>query len=284
MKEGRPSTTAWWVAALRGLASSTEGAIIADPVAERLIPAPYDRILAFARRHPRFMTALHALADEATRGRSRHLPLRTRAIDDAVIAAVSRGVRQLVLLGAGLDARPWRLEALRDVTVFEVDHPIMQAYKRPRVEALPPRAREVRFVASDFERDDVSAHLAAAGHDATLESVFVWEAVTMYLSREAIDRTLTGVAARCAPASTLLITYFLPVDRSGLDARVLQALLERVGEPVTTELLPADIARVLFEHGFDVTADEGDPEWSQRYLGRPQPWTLERLVHASRRG
>src|SRR5205085_8984638 len=85
------------------------------------------------------------------RGRMRHVFLerrsmmmvaRTVAIDEAVRAAASP---QVVILGAGLDGRAWRMKELEGVTVFEVDHPDSQREKRARAASLTPMAREVGF-------------------------------------------------------------------------------------------------------------------------------------------
>ena len=127
-----------------------------------------------------------------------HVSLRTAAIDDSVSASVAAGCEQLVILGAGLDGRAWRLEALRDVEVFEVDHPATQAEKRRRVARLAPRAREVRFVAVDFERQRLADRLAAAGHDATRATCWIWEGVTPYLVAPAIESTLHDIGDRSA--------------------------------------------------------------------------------------
>ncbi len=281
MKEGRPSTTAAWVAAWRAIATHAHPDLVVDRVAEQLVPPAYAAILAAARRQPEAFSAIHRMADVLTAGRSRHLALRTRAIDDATTAGVARGARQVVLVGAGLDARAFRLGSLRDAVVFEVDHPATQAYKRSRVRDLPAVAREIRFVESDFERDDLRERLARAGHDAAAPSVFVWEGVTMYLSFDAVEQVLRGVAASSAPGSTLLATYFEPVRNPF--ARTLGAVLRGVSEPLRATFTPAAIARRFEAHGFDVLDDAGDPEWSQRYLRIEQRWSLERLVCGLRR-
>jgi methyltransferase (TIGR00027 family) len=278
MKPGKPSLTATWVAAWRGVASAGSDPVARDDLAESLVPAPYRQILAAARRAPRATDAILRLADVVSAGRSAHLPLRTRAIDEAVATAIARGARQLVVLGAGLDARAFRLDALDGVVAYEVDHPVMQAYKRSKVESLPRRARDVRFVTTDFEQEDLAPKLAAAGHDAASPSVFVWEGVTMYLTRDAIDRTLRGVAARAAVGSTIVATYFLPAKAN--DAAILRWVLANVRERIESEFAPPEIAAVLAAHGFSTTSDEGDPEWSARWLGRDQPWALERIVTA----
>lgn len=281
MREGRPSTTAAWVAAWRGISGRAARPVVHDPIAEHLVPGGYASILRLADRHPTAMARVHRLADAVTLGRSRHLALRTRAIDDATHAAIERGARQLVIVGAGLDARAWRLSSLRDTVVWEIDHPSTQAWKRARVTGLPPLARDVRFIASDFERDDLRERLAAAGHDPGAPTVFVWEGVTMYLSKAAIEQVLRGLHVSSSAGSTLLATYFEP--RGSPFARALSIVLRGVSEPVRSRFSPDEIAGRLDRHAFEVVEDAGDPEWSRRYLAIEQPWSLERLVTARRR-
>lgn len=281
MREGRPSTTAAWVAAWRGIASGARPLLVEDGVAERLVPGGYGAILRLARRHPDATAMVHRVADAVSRGRSRHLALRTRAIDDATERAIADGARQVVIVGAGLDARAFRLGVLRDTVVFEVDHPATQAWKRARVDGLSPLARDVRFIETDFERDDLRERLGAAGHDPAQRTVFIWEGVTMYLSDAAVDLVLRGVRASSAKGATVLATYFEP--QTSPFARALSAVLHSVSEPVLSRFSPQQIAARMARYEFEVIEDAGDPEWSQRYLGIEQPWSLERLVTALRR-
>jgi methyltransferase (TIGR00027 family) len=279
MRPGKPSLTATWVAAWRGAATWIQRSIVADPVAEALVPAPYAQLLSAARRSPRAVTAVNDFAALVSGGRSLHMMLRTRAIDDAILFAVSEGARQLVIVGAGLDARAWRLAELSTCTVFEVDHPATQAYKRPRVEGLPPCAREIRFVGADLEHDDVAAALRDAGHAPAEPTLFLLEGLTMYLTERAIGSALAAMRRSGTVGSTLLATYF---ERVGSPfSRALSAVLGTVREPVRSAFSPGEMQRTLEGAGFAVTSDEGDPEWSPRYLGRPQRWSLERLVRAT---
>ena len=281
MREGKPSRTAVWVAWGRGMAGKAKGAIVDDPIAEQLVPQPFRGLIALARRSPAFIAGAERGVALLSGGRSRHIPLRTRAIDDALLDSVRGGTSQFVILGAGLDARAWRLDALSEAIVYEVDHPTMQAYKRARVDRLPPRARDVRFVSVDLERDDLAASLAAAGHDATRPTTFVWEGVTMYLTPEALDATLSAIAARSASGSALIATYFVRATPSAIE-RALLPVLTLVGEPIRSSFVASEMAALLSRHGFGVRSDEGDVEWSDRYLGRRQPASMERLVVADR--
>lgn len=198
MRPGNRSRTSDWVAALRALYSEApaELAIFDDAVAARLLPPGLGAMVRAATALPLGTRVAHRLIGAATRGLSYGVPLRTAAIDDAVTGAVKQGTRQLVLLGAGLDARAWRMPDLAEVTVFELDHPDTQAFKREGTRELRPLAREVRFCSIDFERQTIPDVLGEHDFDPKAPSVWVWEGVTMYLSLEAIEATLDAVAAR----------------------------------------------------------------------------------------
>lgn len=158
----RPSVTAMLVSLARGASNDP------DPCADALLPLPLSLYARALRRLP--FAARRAL----TAGLVDHLALRTAAIDRALGVAAADGARQVVLLGAGLDARAWRLGALAGSRVFEVDHPSTQAWKRARTARLGAPRAEVTLVPVDFTRDDLGAALAAAGHDAAARTAWVW--------------------------------------------------------------------------------------------------------------
>lgn len=278
MRADRPSRTAAWVALWRGIGGFERDAVVRDPVARDLVPQPYRAVLDAAALAPRATGAALAAIHFLGRDRFRHLPLRTRAIDDAVCDAVAKGARQLVILGAGLDARAWRLGCLRDVRVFEVDHPATQAYKRERIGSRAPAAREVVFVGVDFERQNLAERLAESGQDASTPTVFVWEGVTMYLTRPAIEATLAAVAERSAAGSRIAVTY-----QRDVGYRALGLVVRLAREPFASYLEPAEIRALLEARGFRVEGDTSDPEWAERYLGRKKDdWAVERLCIARR--
>jgi len=270
-----------WVAALRGLADLDDPAIVRDPFAAELLPAGYASIVRAAERAPRVTRAVLRGAARATGNLSRHMALRTRAIDDVVVAEALAGTKQLVLLGAGFDARAWRLDALSDVTVFEVDHPATQAKKREGIGAERPLARDVKWAAIDFASEKIADVLAAAGHDASARTTFVWEGVTMYLAREAIEATLADLSVRSAPASCIVATYHDAAFR--LETLPLAVIVRAAGEPFKTRMTPEEIRGRLGAHGFIVERDEGSDDWSRRYLRQRAYRNAERIVTARRR-
>jgi methyltransferase (TIGR00027 family) len=140
--------------------------------------------------------------------------VRTRYIDDAVRAAVSDGMRQLVLLGAGFDCRAFRLHeiARAGARVFEVDYAAQLARKRGILDAAGvPLPESVRAVASDFEAEGYDARLAsdlgAAGFVAERPVLFVCEGVLGYLKDPEIDRCLRLMATAGARGSRAVFNY-----------------------------------------------------------------------------
>jgi methyltransferase (TIGR00027 family) len=269
-----------WVAAMRGLAELDDPAIVRDEFAADLLPFGYRSVLRVAHRVPSASrTVLRAVA-RASHNLSRHLAFRTRAIDDVVSMEADAGCDQLVLLGAGFDARAWRLPALASTTVFEVDHPDTQASKRAGIGGRIPLAREVKWAPIDFARETPALVLERAGHDATRRTTFVWEGVTMYLAPEAIDATLAAVAGRAAKGSRLLMTYHDAEFR--LELVMLTGMVRAAGEPFRTRLSQADVRELLARYGFTVETDEGSDDWSERYLGESGYRSGERLASARR--
>lgn len=184
---------------------------------------------------------------------------RTIAIDDAVRFRPSP---QLVILGAGLDGRAWRMMELADVDVFEVDHPASQDDKRRRVEALRPLSRTLHFIAIDFAADDLGVALGAAGHRNAVPTTWVWEGVVPYLTPDAVETTVRSVAQRSAPASRLIVNYQSPswsAAAGRLLARAMATLARRpdplAAEPRRSSWTPATMAALLQRHGWTVDHD-----------------------------
>jgi len=289
MRAGRASFTAQVVSFARGLAtlSSPLDTPIDDSLARVLLPAPLSTILGAAAHTPRGARALRRGLDLASGNIVQHMALRTLAIDAAVRESIALGARQLVLLGAGLDARAYRLDGLRDVTVFEVDHPDTQREKRTRIAGHAPRAREVRYVPVDFARDSLERALIDAGHDATVPTCWVWEGVTMYLPKPAMSASLDAISARSAIGSRLAVTYVEGsiADGSVGASRVTHALFRALGEPFHGLYEVDELGRVLRAAAFAVCVDTGSADWRRRYGVRApfvRAFDGERLAVAER--
>lgn len=280
MRHDRPSFTASVVAFGRGVGLRADRR---DEVARELVPAPFAQALEVLERTQGSAWAGRA-ARLASLGLVDHAAMRMAAVDDAVEEAADAGCRQVVILGAGLDSRAWRMEALAEATVYEVDHPATQEYKRQRIETLPPVARGVALVPVDFHEHSIAEALPEAGHAPDEPTLWIWEAVTMYLRREAIEATLREVGRLSAPGSWIAWTYTIPdlVGLPVLDA-VARRMFRTLGEPIIGALEPSEVATLLEGVGFAVQSDTGSREWGARYGGSSllaRPFASERLVVA----
>lgn len=207
--------------------------------------------------------------------------LRTAAIDHLLGRAVAQGVQQIVLLGAGLDARAHRLSGLEAVRVFEVDHPASQAYKRHKVERLPNTAAEVVYVPVDFERESLTDRLTACHFDAKSPSFWVWEGVTMYLDPAATDATLRAIAALAAPGSRAIATYMIPEPLGAASPWVHRALAI-LDEPLRGALTPKHLHDMAREADFQVISDGCNSDWARDMGATGAGWAAffrsERMV------
>jgi len=135
---------------------------------------------------------------------------RTRFMDDTLLSCLEQGMQQLIILGAGYDARAYRFQGqLKDrVRVFEVDHPATQRVKRRRLEKIFGKAPEhVTYVSVDFERETLGERLLACGYREDLLTLFIWEGVTYYITPQAVDATLAFVHQQSAPGSWIAFDY-----------------------------------------------------------------------------
>jgi methyltransferase (TIGR00027 family) len=253
MQQGRESQTAVLVCMGRAAAhGASDVARFSDPTALALLPPEARRRVERFRAGEAPKDLRERIARPLLARRSKVMVARTVVIDDAVRGTASR---QLVILGAGLDGRAWRMPELRDVTVFEVDHPDSQREKRARAAALTPVARDVRFVAVDFERGSLDAALAAAGHDPALTTTWIWEGVVMYLAGSDIESTLEVIERRSASGSRLIIVYHSPA----LILRIVGLVLRRLGEPLRSAFTADEMRALLARYGFRIVADQDLP-------------------------
>ena len=258
-----PSQSAMFTAAARALyREDPEPSVLDDSLALALAGDGGVTILDLVRGR---------LSREELLAFSRWVCVRARVAEDLVQRALADGVRQYVILGAGLDSFAYRRVDLLDrLRVFEVDHPASQEWKRRRLRSQSiPLPDNLVFSPVDFEIQPLLDGLAKAGFDAEAPAVFSWIGVTMYLTIDAIHATLRAVAS-CAPGSQIAMTYNQPT--AGMDAlsrAVTVALgnaIGELGEPFIS-LFTRDQARELLrQEGFADLRDYGPDEARKDYF------------------
>jgi methyltransferase (TIGR00027 family) len=242
----QPSATALTAAAARAahLIVDDEPRIFADPLAGRLLGDRAGELISYHTLH-----GTHPVLS----GARVQVACRSRYAEEALARAIAAGVRQYVILGAGLDSFAYRGGPAGRVRVFEVDHPASQEAKRSALAAaLIPVPGNVAFVPADLAADSLGRCLAGAGFDQSAPAVLSWLGVTMYLAADAIAETMTAIGG-LAPGSELIADYLLPEDKrdeaGALYGRlVAQASAER-GEPWLSCFTPAQIAELARRAG-----------------------------------
>ncbi len=260
MQEGTFSKTAHRVAVRRAAHQLLDQPrVLDDPLALRIIGAEAENELrsnpkedhAFSRAFRAFMAA------------------RSRFAEDELALAVAQGVRQYVVLGAGLDTFAYR-NPHSGLRVFEVDHPATQAWKRERLEAagiaIPT---SLTFAPIDFERRTLADGLGQSGFNGNAAAFFSWLGVTPYLTREACLVTLSFIA-KMPVGSGVVFDFAVDPALLNLGQRMaLKALSKRVaavGEPFQLFFDPEKLQDELKGMGFRRTEFLQGKELNARYF------------------
>lgn len=266
-----PSTTALHVARQRALHQIHEqGRLFSDPLALPIL-GENAQTLAFSER-------------EIAKTRLRHFVVaRQRIAEDALNKAVEHGMRQAVILGAGLDTfgirNPFETHDLR---VFEVDEPRMQAWKREQIGKLGlPVPPSLTYVAVNFETESLSQKLGKGGFDSSQPAFFIWLGVIPYLTRSAITATLDFIGT--LPHANVVFDYNEPVsnytgqDREKTLAR--ERAVAALGEPWHSRFQPEEIASLLRNSGFTHITDRDRYDLAA-YFGSTIPRPEQRQASA----
>jgi methyltransferase (TIGR00027 family) len=259
MQTGIPSRTALAAAAHRAAHQVLEqGRIFADPLALRILGEEAETVLREAE------------ADPAKRRMRLFIAVRTRFAEDALAAAIDRGVRQLVVLGAGLDTYAYRGKFRDVLRIFEVDHPATQAWKRQRLTDAGIEVPELlTFAPVDFERETLADGLKAAGFDPAQPTFFTWLGVVPYLTEQAVWSTLGFIASLPAGAH-VVFDYSDPPESMSPEMRLEHekraARVAALGEAWVHFLEADPLHARLTALGFLEIEDLGPPQIASRYF------------------
>lgn len=259
-----PMSTARGVALLRAIEMLRPEAerISADPWARRFV----DPLTLHATRAMIATGLSNALGLE---GMMNFAVVRERHVEALMESEVAAGIDQIVILGAGFDTRSYRLSA-GSIPIYEVDHPVTQAAKRKALQDVVTPPANVKFVTVNFDTDDLGERLAACGYDANGRTLFVWQGVIMYLTREGIDHTLAFIAQHSAAGSVVIFDYLYESLLRRLHGPTAMRFFTRaMGEEITFGIDGDRIEAFLASRGFDDVANVDGDELSRRYLTGP---------------
>jgi len=260
MIEDRPSRTAQRVGMRRAIHQIWDDPrVLDDPLAVKIIG--HDAAAEVSGARP--SDSLPSLFLRA------FLVARSRYAEDQLARAVDHGVKQYVILGAGLDTFAYR-SPFAEVRVFEVDHPATQAWKRGRLEEVGISVpASLTFAPLDFEKDTLSEGMTRSGFKREEAAFFSWLGVTPYLARETVLGTLEWIISSCSH-NAVTFDYAVPreslnfISRMAFDA--LAARVAAAGEPFVGFFDPEDLARELGSMGFVNLEDLGAEEINFLYF------------------
>lgn len=214
---------------------------------------------------------------------------RSRYAEDTLEEAIAQGVRQYVILGAGFDTFAFRKpELLKQIDVFEVDHPATQAAKLQRLARLGwGIPQQLHFVPVDFVHENISDALARSSYNPHLLTLFSWLGVTYYLPHEAVMATLRALAHLAPCGSSIIFDYY---DTDSLDSAkvarrfaLMQEIVKRVGEPIKTAFDPSTLEADLQQAGLMLKENLSPADIEKRYFAnRTDDYHAFEHVHFAR--
>lgn len=248
--------------------------LVDDELAESFLPGHLRALVKMARVGV-VRRALLAASDRSAPGTWAGIVCRKRYIDERISDPVTV-FDTIVILGSGLDTRPYRIARYSDLPVFEVDQQINIDRKTATVQrVLGSVPASVRLVSVDFERDNVMSALAANGFHDTGNSLFIWEGVTQYLSREALHATF-GQLRAVLPGNRLIFTYVRQdfIDGTNLyGARSLYRRFRQRREIWKSGFVPEQVEEILAGYGWRLIEQAGPSYYRDTYI-RPTGRTL----------
>jgi len=241
-----------------------------DPYSEKFL-SPFWKFWVVIMRPPKIWNLLVNMREKSSPGLIGGIICRTRYIDDVLNNAIKEGVETVVNLGAGMDTRAFRISGIENIQYFELDFPELQkakkAYINKKTGELPSN---VSLVPIDFNSQDLGEELKKAGYALSSKTLFIWEGVTQYISKEAIDNTIKYVA-QASTGSKIVFTYVLEsfINGSyipdGLNS-LYKTMLKKKNPLWFCGFNPAEMHEYLSKYSLYLIEDVGHEEYLERYI------------------
>ena len=222
-------------------------------------------------RSPKILDFLVKMREKSSPGIIGGIICRTRYIDDVLNNAIKEGVGTVVNLGAGMDTRAFRISGIENIQYFELDFPELQKVKRSYIDKkIGELPSNVSLVPIDFNSQDLGEELKKAGYTLSSKTLFIWEGVTQYISKEAVDNTLKYVA-QASTGSNIVYTYVLEsfINGShipdGLNS-LYKTMLKKKNPLWFCGFDPAEMNKYLSKFSLSMIEDIGHEEFMERYI------------------
>jgi methyltransferase (TIGR00027 family) len=197
---------------------------------------------------------------------------RSRYTEDSLEESVRQGVKQYVILGAGMDTFAFRrTDMLTDLQVFEMDHQATQSFKRHRINELQWKIPEqLQFIPVNFTEEKLERALLQSSYNPQIKTFFSWPGVTMYLTKDEIFEILRSISC-IAPAGSTVVFDYLDIDAFDPQKAVprikeMFLLAQHAGEPMKTGFAPSILSADLADTGLTVQEDLNPADIQKRYF------------------
>ena len=200
---------------------------------------------------------------------------RTRYIDERVIQSINEGMTQMVIMGAGYDTRAHRIATVKEkMRTFEIDHPMTQRLKIRRLaELFGSLSDHVTYVPVDFETQTTRNALDQCGYDPSQKTLFIWEGVSMYITPEAVDETLSLVVTHSGKGSGIIFNYCFQSLVDGtctlFGAEKFRKYVMKKEEPILFGIEEGKTEAFLKNRGFGRVTDATGKKLQQMYFTGP---------------
>ncbi len=268
----KPSSTAYGAAFLRAAENllPQDKRLFEDHYSGKIIP-PIFKFFVILMRPPKIWNFLMNMREKSTPGVVGGILCRTCYIDDVLNNAIKEGFGAVVNLGAGMDSRAFRIPGIENIQFFELDFPEVlkakRAYINKNIGALPSN---LSLVPIDFNSQDLGEELKKAGYALSSKTLFIWEGVTQYISKEAVDNTIKYVA-QAHTGSKVVFTYVLEsfINGScvpnGLNS-LYKFFLKKKKPLWFCGFEPAEMREYLSKYSLSLIEDVGHEEYLERYI------------------
>jgi methyltransferase (TIGR00027 family) len=196
--------------------------------------------------------------------------VRERAIDDYLKTCLAEGLDQVVILGAGFDTRAYRIPGIEKTRVFEIDHPSTQTEKLKRLKkVIDPIPQYVTFLPVDFNTQTLEDRLPGNGYDEHAKTLFIWQGVTYFLTKEGVDSTLAFIATHSGAGSSVIFDYFYNEifnDATNNYAKSLRRAAQLSGEAYMFGIDRGQIEPFMAQRGFSDVHSQTLEELKQHYF------------------
>ncbi|SFD09691.1 class I SAM-dependent methyltransferase [Flavobacterium phragmitis] len=269
MKAEKTSRTAQYMAFFRALETQRKDSLFSDPYAIHFVDSKL-RLATRLYHYPIVAKYINNTINKKIPGALSSGIARTKYIDSLLENAISKGVKQVLILGAGFDTRAVRLDFLQTIPVIEIDHPNTSNFKaaiyKKRIGKIP---QNVTFLQIDFNKQGLDQLALENNLDFTKPTAVIWEGVTNYLTEEAVKSTFSFIS-KFASGSHVIFTYvhkeILQNPDSFLGGKKLLKDLENIEEHWTFGFFPEELPGYLHQFHIELLEDLGANEYRERFL------------------